>query len=118
MTKDRAIYRAGEFANDFVDDVGHVGGTKKHKVSEVVLTKIGKKKGWNDLLLEKRYHFENSSKYIIPDVWDLSKNIIYDYKFGYPNVTIQQLLNYQKKKYKGVVYNDVEPEIIILQYKP
>jgi len=55
------------------------------------------------LRLEEPIRLDNG-QYIRPDVVDYKNNIIYDYKFGFPNRTPEQLnMSFQMQRYRIVL---------------
>lgn len=78
-------------AEQHIGGTGRVAGTQKHKYASDLLNRY-------QSIVDERYlktnvtHPDYGRKYIL-DIYDPVNRIIYDYKFGYPNMTPQQLNN-------------------------
>lgn len=78
-------------------------GTKKHQYAKELLERYQHKYGDRGLRLEEPIRLDNG-QYIRPDVVDYKNNIIYDYKFGFPNRTPEQLnMSFQMQRYRIVL---------------
>ena len=83
------VYRAGLLAKKSIEGSGHVVGTKRHTHASELL------KRYQKVIEERELKTNLHTKYLgrrwYPDVADQRYNIIYDWKFGYPNKTAEQL---------------------------
>ena len=83
------VYRAGLLAKKNIEGSGAVIGTKRHTYASKVLRKY--QKIVEDRGLKTDCCEEYAGRKWKPDVVDERNNIIYDWKFGYPNKTAEQL---------------------------
>ncbi|WP_301068596.1 RHS repeat-associated core domain-containing protein [uncultured Duncaniella sp.] len=83
------VYRAGLLAKKNIEGSGAVIGTKRHTYATKVLRKY--QKIVEDRGLKTDRCKEYAGRKWKPDVVDERNNIIYDWKFGYPNKTAEQL---------------------------
>lgn len=105
MSNRTLVQNVANIAEKNIAESGHVGGTKKHKYAGDMIKryeKLNKKNiGVLNLKIEEGTKF--GDKIYKPDVIDLKNNIIYDWKFGYPNKTPAQLnltpqmMNYRRE---------------------
>lgn len=107
------VERIGEFSNTYVNETGHVGGSKKHSAAKRYMKKVKALNGSIYLEPEFTMTSKDALQTIRVDVLDDVKKIIYDYKFGYTNKTIQQLYHYQYNKYNK--FTD-DYKIIVIRY--
>lgn len=99
LTNERLIEEAGTRANRSIKKSGHVGGTKKHTYANDFLEHYQNLYG--DRGIETSVGFRDIYGKGYADVIDYPNKMIYDYKFGYPNRTPEQLNNtFQMQRYR------------------
>jgi hypothetical protein len=111
--RNQLVYRAGEKAEEVIGGKCAVAGTAKHEYATELIKRY--QSIYGDRGLETKFRFNNGiGNRGILDVYSPKNNIIYDWKFGYSNTTILQLLNTpQMIKY----YNNFNsPTITIFKY--
>lgn len=90
-TNEAIVIRAGVGAENSLGGKGAIAGTKKHKYTREFIDKV------NEIYENTGLKVHESKKYLGKvnyfDVLDLKNGIIYDYKFGYPNVPVLRLNN-------------------------
>lgn len=103
--------RLADIAESAVGGKGHVAGTKKHTYAKRLLKRYERRYGKTQFLPDHKKLDIETNKNCILDLFDDKHKIIYDWKFGYPNMTPEQLNNsLQMQRYRRVFES---PSIII-----
>lgn len=81
LTNEALVNKAADKANIAIDEMGHVGGTKKHGYAEDLIDRY--QSIYGDRGLPTEYRFDkgigNSGRL---DVYDIKHKVIYNFKFG------------------------------------
>lgn len=110
LENETVVNRIGRYANNSIEGSGRFVGTEKHKVAERKGKLYNKINNRNDLVFEKVV--DRNGYRIKPDVYYSNKRIIYDYKFGYPNKTIDQFMRTKQMQR----YKEYADKVIILKF--
>ena len=87
------IQQAADMAYKEIPGEGPVVGTKRHEFATKYLEEYQDIHGDRGLEFKVRFHDEQINKTGIIDIVDYKNQIIYDFKFGYPNKSPEMLNN-------------------------
>lgn len=112
LNEDKLVYKAGLKAQDNIGGKGAVAGTAKHEYGGSLIERYQSIYGNRGLEIEYRFKDQGYGAGRL-DVYSPKTNSIYDWKFGYPNKTIPQLM----KTPQMIKYQNTFPDAKITIFK-
>ena len=118
LTNYSIVQKAANYAEVNIGGEGHVAGSKKHAEAEELIRRYNNRykgvRGDLELEIEKSVKI-NGDRFIRPDIIDTKNGLIYDFKFGYPKMTTEQLnMTPQMIKYReafGLPSEIIRPQV-------